>query len=57
MAMDANSYEDLEMNTSSAANDATETSPSDDEILKELTEEEEKREHLKERMREVCIRS
>ena len=51
--MDATSYDDLEMNTSTA-NNATETSASDDEILLEPTEEELKREQLKERMKEVC---
>ena len=52
MAMDATSYDDLETNTS-PANNATETSASDDEILLEPTEEEVKREQLKERMKEV----
>lgn len=58
MAMDASEFDLLETNTSSndsnpEASNATETSPSDDEILLEPTEEELKREQLKERMREV----
>lgn len=66
MEMDTSSYDVLQMNNSSEAtssnpevneevNDATETSPSDDEILLEPTEEELKREQLKERMREVSF--
>lgn len=57
--MDATSYDDLETNTSemntSATNNATETSASDDEILLEPTEEEIKREQLKERMKELQV--
>jgi len=55
MEMDASSYDVLETNTSSnpEVRNTTETSPSDDEILLEPTEEELKKEQLKERMREV----
>ena len=58
MAMDATEYDLMETNTSSSqeASNATENSPSDDEIVLEPTEEELKREQLKERMREVsCL--
>ena len=58
MAMDATEYDLMETNTSSSpeTNNATETSPSDDEIVLEPTEEELKKEQLKERMREVsCL--
>lgn len=56
--MDASGYDVLESqpdtssNPEASTNNATETSP-DDEILLEPTEEELKREQLKERMREV----
>lgn len=56
--MDATEYDLMETNTSSSqeASNATENSPSDDEIVLEPTEEELKREQLKERMREVsCL--
>lgn len=55
MEMDASGYDVLETNSSSnpEVDNATETTPSDDEILLEPTEEELKKEQLKERMREV----
>lgn len=57
MAMDATEYDLMETNTSSSqeASNATENSPSDDEIVLEPTEEELKREQLKERMRELQV--
>lgn len=53
MAMDASGYDLLEANTSSTEASKPSDTSSDDEIILEPTEEELKKEQLKERMREV----